>query len=152
MGQAPGHLAPGFHALGRDHIGDVVEHQQPVLRAGHGGAARNQRDAVLAGAAVAQGQLKGLLPVLQAMHRLLGQKGLELRLHALPQGLQARHLGQGPSHKSSQGRAQNARGARVARQNPALGIEHHHTGGQVVQDGLQAGAGCVDLAHAGLNR
>ncbi len=82
------------------------------------------------------------------MRRLVGQETFELLKHCRGKRLQPGHGGQRLAHVHVERRAQDARGAGVdALQSPLL-VEHHHAGGEVVQDGLQVVACGVHLLHA----
>ena len=80
------HLAPGLRALGRDDLGDVVEHQQP-RRSPRQLGARAPRAITVIAAAGAPGcagvQLEGLLPVVEAVLLALDGEVVELLLHGL---------------------------------------------------------------------
>ena len=86
--------------------------------------------------------------MLQVVFGVFSQIGLKLRLHASAEDVQPRHLRQQLAVVSAQRDAQNTRCTRVARADTTLAVEHQHARGEVVQNSLQIGAGCVDLAHA----
>ena len=157
MGQAPRHLTPGLRPLRRDNLRDVVEHQQLGLPR-QGSRPRDQGQvvglmergiAVLAG----QAQLKGLLPMVRSMrlNRVI-QHRLELGIDALGKRAQTRNLVQGFTQMRCQRQAQNPHGPRVGRKQMPLFVQHHHAGGQVVQNGLQIGACGAHLVHGLIHR
>ncbi|MDT4841471.1 hypothetical protein FQZ97_753240 [compost metagenome] len=153
MREAARHLAPGLRALGRDDFGNVVEHQQPRI-ARQLGAARHDVDGVVLLRQVVAGgvQFEGVLPVIEAVLHALDQELVELLLHLGTEIGQPRHIDQRLAFIGGERRAQHAGGARVGGQHGALGVEHDHARGQVVQDGLQVAAGGVELVHGLLDR
>ena len=65
--------------------------------------------------------------------------------------LQAGDFSQGAPPVGRHGQAQDACGAWVDDVDQAVGVEHDHTGSQVVQDGLQVGARAVEFSHAAIS-
>ncbi len=112
MRQPARHLAPGLRALGRDHFGNIVEHQQELLGAGHPGAARDQRDGVVGGAGHGRVEFERLLPVLQRVRCPVAEVIGELGQHVFGEHAQARHLAERLAVVGRERRAQDARGAR----------------------------------------
>mmetsp|Transcript_53686 Transcript_53686/g.126315 ORF Transcript_53686/g.126315 Transcript_53686/m.126315 type:complete len:732 (-) Transcript_53686:1050-3245(-) len=150
VGQPAGDLAPGRRALGRDDLGDVIEHDQ-ARALGQGRPAHQQAQRLLLGIEL---KLEGLLPEL-AVHVALGRVGAEVLLEAGIEGGrelgQPGHLGQRPADIGRQRQAQDARGARVHGLKRPGRVEHEHAGREVVEDGLQMGAGALQLGHAALH-
>ena len=158
MGQASGHLGPSLGALCRDNFGDVIKDQQPIAlwqqgtSSHQGGVAHRLRSKVV-GSVTRQGrvQFKGLLPVVQTVLLMLTRKLGKLLHHLVTEHLQAFHRLQGFAHMRGHGDLQNARRSGVDGQDLAISIQQNHTGGQVVQHGLQMAACQIHLRHAALD-
>ena len=154
MRQAARHLAPGLGALGRHDVGDIVKHQKAAA-VGQDGAARNQGLGPVRAAGHALlgcAEFKGLLPVVVGLLQAAAQKLGKLLLHAYGKGLQTGQLAQSGTPKALQRQLQNTCRARIGRAHAAVGIEHQHARGQVVQNGLQMCARRIHLHHAALHR
>ena len=71
----------------------------------------------------------------------------KLGIHHGGQAAQRGQAGQGLATQGGDIAAQNMGRAGVGDYHPPLGIEHQHPGGEVVQNGLQIGAGRLHLLH-----
>ncbi|MNS81501.1 hypothetical protein D3C72_1152150 [compost metagenome] len=137
--------------MGRDDLGDIVEHQQAAI-VRQGGTPGNQVDAVLVGQVAIAMQFKRLLPMVQVVFTGRVMQALKLVVHFIRKGLKPRHVAQRLAFVGGQGSAQDAGRARIGGANDAIGIEHDHPGRQVVQNRLQALPRFVGLAHAPFDR
>ena len=97
-------------------------------------------------------QLERLLPVVQAMLRLLGGEAFEFVLHVLGKFFQAFNVTQHPSFPRSQGHAQDAGGAGVGGLDDTVCVHHDHACGEVIQNSLQIRPRGVHLHHAAIER
>ena len=142
--------ATSLHAAERCADTTSVMSSKTINRASLGkrGAAHQQH----LGVALAGVQLEGFLPVVALA--VLGAGGMQLEAlpHALRKFAQLGHLVQPLPAVHRQRHAQDARGTRVDGVDVAFAVEHHHAGGQVVQDGLQPRARAFQLRHAALHR
>ncbi len=75
----------------------------------------------------------------------------ELLQHPLREGLQTRQFEQGLVLIHRDRHTQDAGGTRVGRLDGALGIQHDHPGGEVVQDGLQVASCRIELLEASVH-
>ena len=154
--QAPRDFAPGHRALRRDHVRDIVEHDDEAAVGAHrqARAARQQHQVVVVlVAAAAARDLDLLLPVgalapLGGRMRALGREGAR---DAVREVFQAGDAGQRPGH-CARFHLQDAIGRVVRVHHQAFGVEHDHAGRHIGQHRFEVGLGALQRGAVALDR